>query len=156
MTGQPDNSAANLCEIAAHARSGHFEPLARHIVDGGDLSEDLRQLMALVLRGELKFKPGNRRTHAQATRERSLAQWVRILQVAEARMNGLRGSLRRAKDRTLNAHAGLTDESLKKYMMRSGVEASPDLDFADQAFRFDAADQALDDPSPPRKPRRKG
>jgi hypothetical protein len=107
-------------EVTAHAMSGHFEPLAKYVEEGGELGSDTRDLLARILRGELRFKRGNRRTYAQRMTEWRAREAVRGFQRHYTVLHGSRGSRADAIRRYLELHPHVNEETLKKYLAKAG------------------------------------
>lgn len=107
-----------LLDLTAHAMSGNLEPLAQHIESGGNLDRPTREFLAAYLRGEIKFKRGNRRTYFQEAKEQRAVSYVRSLRFHYAVLHGSRGSLARAVRTFLDKHPEMSEETLKTYMKR--------------------------------------
>lgn len=118
MSREPTNLF--LIELTAHARSGKMDPLAKHIEGGGNLDGQTRDFLAAFLRGDVKFKRGNRRTFAQYNRELKVVDAVQSLQIHEAMVRGARGSRARAIAQYLDRHPNMNAETLKGYLKHFG------------------------------------
>ena len=91
-------------DMAGHGESGNSEPLARHIEAGGNLGPQSRRTLVRILRGELRFSRGARRTYAQALADMRVTEEVRGFQRHFAIRHGWRGSRASAIRRRLTPH----------------------------------------------------
>ena len=66
-------------ELILDAENGVLEPLAKHIEEGGYIDTPVREFLAKYLRGEIRKKPGNRRTYAQMKKESKHVDYVEYL-----------------------------------------------------------------------------
>lgn len=135
--------------LFADTKDGNLETLARYLEAGGELHDDLRELVVLHLRGELRFSPGGRRTYAQKVVERGAQQAVRAYQRYYAAVHGSWGSRTRAMKDYLELNLQATPETLKKYLKRAGGTVSKhELKLIDQsrakALAEIAAEQAAE------------
>ena len=62
---------SNSLDVFNKAMTGEFEPFAKYIERGYDLHSEMRLWLAAFLRGELKWKPGNRRTMLSRSKQKS-------------------------------------------------------------------------------------
>lgn len=136
-----DRDVAVLCwALERHARSGDLEPLAKHLEADGELTAELKVLLAEIVRRQLKFARGNRRTFAQERREIRIRNEVRKLQTEEARLRGTRGSFQRALNRYRDLDPKISEEQLRTYFKRGGRVLSK----SEQAFLDECLCQLID------------
>ncbi len=96
----------------AHAWTGDFEPLAKHIEAGGELNEEMRGVLVAILRGSLRFAKGHRRTFAQIQLDRDAA-----LDISSYMLAGL--SRPQAVRTWLDANPNLNAAILKEMLRRA-------------------------------------
>ena len=96
----------------AHAWSGDFERLARHIENGGEVDDEMRAVLVAILRKELRFPRGIRRGFAQIQTDRDAALYIR-----QAKMAGLPRS--KAIESWLDANPNMSAATLKKMLQRA-------------------------------------
>jgi hypothetical protein len=116
-------------DLVLHAQSGDLRPLADHIENGGAIDGNIRQFLAQYLRGEVQWKPGNKRTWGQVKME---SRVIRELQTI-AFMMLLEGNekvseyavkqafLARNEDMNENTLSGY----IKKFKERTGLSIVP-------------------------------
>lgn len=64
-------------KVVYAARSGELEPLAKYLEDGGYMTEEIQEFLVAYLRGEIKWKRGNKRTYSQVVRDKRLVFEIR-------------------------------------------------------------------------------
>lgn len=98
----------------AHAWTGDFERLAKQIANGCELTEDMRVVLVAILRGQLQFAKGTRRTFAQIQLDRDAA-----LDISRAILVEPELSKAKAMDFWLDANPNVSKETLKKMLRRA-------------------------------------
>lgn len=94
------------------ARIGHFEPLAKHLENGGEVDALTRQFLAAYLRGEIKFPRGQRRMPAKVQQDIQFA--IRV----DAIMLWKRCNRSRAIKIFLDLNPTVNEETLKSALAR--------------------------------------
>lgn len=94
------------------AYSGNFEPLARYLEAGGELKGGMREFLIALLRDQIRFKRGNRRTFAQRQLDRQIGEEISLFEDAL----GLGRS--EAIRRYLDQHPTMNSETLKSILRR--------------------------------------
>lgn len=100
-------------DVFNRAQAGEFEPFAKYIERGYALNGEMRLWLAAFLRGELKWKKGNRRTMGQMSAD------IRVLKVIENLMSENGGKQRRAIDSYLDENPNVNIETLRKQLKRA-------------------------------------
>lgn len=126
MSGAPPIDTA-LVDLLAHALTGHTEPLAKHLETGGHIDQPTREFLAATLRGEVRRKRGNTRTHSQRQMELEAVLAVRALQFESALDRGSRGSRSIAINRYLELNPSANENTLNDYLKRNGGSLSKDV-----------------------------
>jgi hypothetical protein len=121
MRNTVDFASLDFGVAEQHALSGNYEPLAKHVESGAPITPGQRRLIAKILRGEIKFKRGNRSTFAQEELETKVCSVVRAVQHQEALLSGSRGSLSRAISRYLDVNQRMNPETLRRYVKGRGL-----------------------------------
>lgn len=98
--------------ITLRADSGEFEPLAKHLESGAELTLCMREFLAAHLRGEVRFNRGRRATFAQEQLDRQVSDDVKLYGEL---LNVTAGE---ARDRYLDAHPNMNPETLRSILKR--------------------------------------
>lgn len=71
----------NLIEldVVSAAWTGEVEPLAKAISEGKQLTEEAGEFLTLFLRGEIKWRRGNKRTFSQFRRDKDILFTIQAL-----------------------------------------------------------------------------